>query len=735
MHGAGSAQQILDGGDELLSVKGLGDVFIASGFEAIYAITVECVRRDRDNGNVGMPFARSDTSCNIQSVFSSRQGDVHEDEVHLLLHEQCPGVVGPGSNMYCIGLAEQRFNEACALLVVFNEQNAFFLFESLVRHSQTSPAVFEYYRRIAVVVVQNTCCRSHVQIRQVSYPMQKYYVEMTGMAPACCCFITYMDLMNKIVECVPNFSEGRDQRIIDAIADAIRSTDGCTLLDVDPGKSTNRTVYTFVGSPDAVVEGALNAARVAKNSIDMSKHSGEHPRMGAMDVCPFVPVANITMEECVECAKAFGARAGEELGIPVYLYEEAQPLEYRKSLKQIRAGEYEAVADKIVQPEWKPDFGPAEFIPSWGATATGARSFLIAYNVNILGTKEQAHRIALNIREQGRGEDEPGRLKAVKGIGWYVDEYDMAQVSMNLDNFNITPPHIAFEECARDARELNLATAGSEIVGLIPLQAVMMAAEYYIQKENLFIIDEQQKIRLVIERLGLNSVSRFDPGKRIIEYMIEQESAEALASMTVRAFIELTGARTSAPGGGSASALIAATGAALGAMVGWMTYGKRKFEDKDAIMRRLIPTLHHAMKDLIPMIDADTNAFNDYMEALSLPKGSDEERDRRQHAMQEGLKKAVNVPLETMRIADRCWEAMEEMATHGNFSSRSDLEVGAKALETGIWGAYKNVLINLESIKDNDFILRVRGEAEGILASAKERCISVLGTLEQRGEQ
>jgi glutamate formiminotransferase / formiminotetrahydrofolate cyclodeaminase len=538
--------------------------------------------------------------------------------------------------------------------------------------------------------------------------------------------------MKKIVECVPNFSEGRDQRIIDAIADAIRATAGCTLLDVDPGKSTNRTVYTFVGSPEAVVEGALNAARAAKGLIDMTKHSGEHPRMGAMDVCPFVPVAHVTMEECVECAKAFGARAGEELGIPVYLYEEAQPLEYRKSLKHIRAGEYEGIAKKIVQPEWKPDFGPAEFLPSWGATATGARFFLIAYNVNILGTKEQAHRIALNIREQGRGEGEPGRLKAVKGIGWWVDEYNMAQVSMNLDNYNITPPHVAFEECANDARELNLAAAGSEIVGLIPLQAMLLAAEYYIEKEHLFIIDEQQKIRLVIERLGLNSVSRFDPKKRIIEYMIEEGGTEPLASMSVRDFVELTGARTSAPGGGSASALIAATGAALGAMVGWMTYGKKKFEDKDAIMRRLIPPLHQAMKDLLPMIDADTNAFNDYMDALGMPKSTDEEKMLRSTAMQAGLKKAVDVPLGTMRIADRCWDSMEEMAQHGNMSSRSDLEVGAKALETGIWGAYKNVMINLGSIKDEDFTLRVRGEADLLLSRAKEKCISVLSTLETR---
>ncbi len=538
--------------------------------------------------------------------------------------------------------------------------------------------------------------------------------------------------MKKIVECVPNFSEGRDPVVIEAIAESIRQTPGCTLLDVDPGKSTNRTVYTFVGTPEAVVEGALSAARVGMERIDMTKQSGEHPRMGAMDVCPFVPVANVTMEECVVCAKEFGRRAGEELNIPIFLYEEASTTPYRKSLKQIRTGEYEALKDRIVMPEWKPDFGPAAFVPKWGATATGARFFLVAYNVNILGTKEQAHRIALNIREQGRGEGQPGRLSAVKGIGWFVDEYNMAQVSMNLDNYKTTPPHIAFEECAKDARELNLAAAGSELVGLVPLEAMLMAAEYYIEKENLFILDEGQKIRLAVERLGLNSVSAFVPEKRIIEYMIEEENAEPLASMSVRDFIELTGARTSAPGGGSASALVAGVGAALGAMVGWMTYGKKKFEAQDETMRRIIPPLHHAMLKLIPMIDADTNAFNDYMEAMGLPKDTDEQKKARSAAMQSGLKKAVDIPLTTMRIVDTCWETMEEMAVHGNLNSRSDLEVGAKSLETGCWGAYKNVMINLDSITDEDFKLRVTGEAESILSRAKEKCISVLSLLEQR---
>jgi glutamate formiminotransferase len=294
----------------------------------------------------------------------------------------------------------------------------------------------------------------------------------------------------KIVECVPNFSEGRNENVIEEIAEAIRQTPGCVLLDVDPGKSTNRTVYTFVGEPSAVVQGALNAARVARKLIDMRHHKGEHPRIGALDVCPFVPVANVTMDECVECAKEFARRASEELGIPVYLYEFAQPLEYRKKLSQIREGEYEGLAEKIKKPEWKPDYGPAEFIPEWGATVAGARNFLIAYNVNILGTKEQAHRIALNIREAGRGPNEPGLFKEVRAIGWWVEEYNMAQVSINLTNFKVTPPHIVFEEIKRQAAKLKVGVVGSELVGLIPLEAILMAAEYYIERENLFILDE-----------------------------------------------------------------------------------------------------------------------------------------------------------------------------------------------------------------------------------------------------
>ncbi len=537
--------------------------------------------------------------------------------------------------------------------------------------------------------------------------------------------------MRKIVECVPNISEGRDEKIINACADAVRAVKGVTLLDIDPGKSTNRTVFTFVGDPDSVVEGAFQFAKKAYELIDMTGHSGEHPRLGALDVVPFVPVAGVTTEDCVGCAKKFAKRVGEELGVPVYLYEEASNNPKRKALKQIRAGEYEGLKDKIYKPEWKPDFGPQEFVAKSGATVTGARFFLIAYNVNILGTKEQAHRIALNIREQGRGANEPGRLKAIKAIGWYVDEYNMAQVSINLDNYKITPPHVVFEECVKDAKELKLAVVGSELVGLIPLEAMLMAADYYIKKEDLFILNEKHKIRLAVNRLGLNSVSQFIPEKRIIEYMIT-ENNEPLASMNVRSFIELVGARTSAPGGGSVSALAAALGAGLGAMMGWMSYGTKKFEHLDEQMRKLIPPLDEAMKKLIPLIDADTNAFNDYMTAMKMPKNTDEEKKVRNEKMQEGLKKAIDVPLNVMRVSDSCWNAMIELAKIGNINSASDLAVGAKSLETGIWGAFKNVEINLPQIEDSKYKDAVLKEANEITARAKKSIQEIEKILEGR---
>jgi glutamate formiminotransferase/formiminotetrahydrofolate cyclodeaminase len=538
--------------------------------------------------------------------------------------------------------------------------------------------------------------------------------------------------MRKIIECVPNFSEGNNRETIDAIAQAIKKTPGCTLLDVDPGKSTNRTVYTFVGDPDAVVQGALNSARVARERIDMRAHKGEHPRMGAMDVCPFIPVANVTMDECVAVSKTFARLAAEALGVPFFLYEAAAVNDYRRKLPQVRKGEYEGLAARLKEPEWKPDFGPAAFVPQWGATATGARSFLIAYNVNILGTSNQAHRIALNLREAGRGPDQPGRLKEVKGMGWFVDEYNVAQVTVNLNDYKVTPIHVLFEEVKREAAALNVGVAGSEVVGLVPLASILMAADYYMEKENLFILDEDQKVRLAVERLGLSSVAPFDPQEKIIEYRVAGERDEPLAGMNLRAFIEEVASRSSAPGGGSVSAAIAAMGAGLGAMVGNLTYGVRKFESVDAQMRKNIPPLHDAAAGLIPMIDADTTAFNDYMEALRMPRSTDAQRAERAGRMQAGLKKAIDIPLTTMKLGDGAWDALCEVARYGNPSSRSDVEVGAKALETGIWGAYKNVMINLADITDEAFKTRTVQEAEAIVNRAAQKCADVLEILDNR---
>ena len=537
--------------------------------------------------------------------------------------------------------------------------------------------------------------------------------------------------MKKIVECVPNFSEGRNQETIDAIAKAISGVEGCRLVDVDPGYSTNRTVYTFVGDPNGVVEGALAAARVARSRIDMRSHTGEHPRFGAMDVCPIVPVSGITMEECAELARDFAKKASDELSIPFYLYEEAAEQDYRRKLPDLREGEYEGLAERLKDSKWKPDFGPDGFVPEWGITATGARNFLIAYNVNLLATPNQAHRIALNIREAGRGEEEPGRLKEVKGMGWFVDEYNMAQVTVNLNDYRTTPIHILFEEVKKDAQELNLPVVGSEVVGVVPLESLIMAADYYIEKENLFIYEEEQKVRLAIDRLGLNSITPFNPVERIIEYIIREEPDEPLASTSVRNFIDEVASRSSAPGGGSVSAVLAALGVGLASMVAKLTHGVRKFDSVQAEMENVIPALHHTVGELIPMIDADTSAFNEFMEGLRMPRDTDEERTLRDQKMQSGLKSAIKIPLKTMRLGDSVWPQLIEVARHGNPASKSDTQVGARSLEAGIWGAYQNVLINMVDIDDGAFRSEILDEAAAIMNRAEDNCREVLKILDE----
>ena len=546
--------------------------------------------------------------------------------------------------------------------------------------------------------------------------------------------------MKRLVECVPNFSEGRERAVIDAIAESIRQCPGVTLLDVDPGESTNRTVVTFVGAPEHMVEAAFRGAETAYRLIDMTRHHGEHPRLGAVDVVPFVPVSGVGMADCIALAKQFGEQVGRELGVPVYLYEEAQPRAHRKELRQIRQGEYEALAERITQPDWQPDYGPARFLPRSGATVTGARFFLIAYNVNILGTSNQAHRLALDIREQGRtvkGADgveiqQPGRFQAVKAIGWQLAQYQLAQVSINLDNYRITPIHAVYEAIREGARALKVGVAGSEIVGLVPLEAILMAADHYIEQEQLFILDERQKLRLAVDRLGLSSLHQFKPEEKIIEYMIEPESDGPLASLSVREFVAAVGARTASPGGGSVSALMGAMGAALGAMVGWLTYGRRKYEHVDDVMRANIPPLVEVQQELLRAVDLDAEAFEDYMHALGMPKETDEERAARREAMQTGLKQATLVPFHTMELVDRAWAPLLEVARAGQYSSRSDVEVGAQALEAAAHGAHRNVAINLSGIRDEAFTRDLRVRSDALLDRARQQAEAVSAAVAAR---
>lgn len=544
--------------------------------------------------------------------------------------------------------------------------------------------------------------------------------------------------MTKIVECVPNFSEGRDKAVIEAIAGAVRGCPGVTLLDVDPGASTNRTVYTFVGGPDEVVEAALAAARVAYHKIDMSKHKGSHPRMGALDVCPFIPVRGVTQKECVTLAVTFGRRLAKELGVPVYLYGAASSREYRSTLPQIRAGEYEGLKEKLTQPKWEPDFGGREFVSRWGATVTGVRKFLIAYNINLLSTKEQAHRIALNLREQGRGTGQPGRLRCCQAIGWYLEEQQLAQISVNLTDYDVTPMHVVYEEAKKDAAELRLGVMGSEAVGLVPLGALLQAAEYYIQKEELFILEEEQKVQLAINRLGLSTLSPFNPKERIIEYCVGVGGAGAgvgrLGKGSVEELVKGVASRCPAPGGGSVAALVAALGAALGAMVGQMTFGKRQWEALDPAMRQLIPPLHDAATALVPAIDADTAAYNAYMDAVRLPQVTEEEKGVRERALRVAMERTIQVPLSLLKTIDQTLEPLLQMATLGNYNCRSDVQVGARCLEAGAWGAYYNVMINLDNLMEGPEKTSLQTQAEEMLQKARQGCEAVLSEVQKRVE-
>jgi glutamate formiminotransferase/formiminotetrahydrofolate cyclodeaminase len=535
----------------------------------------------------------------------------------------------------------------------------------------------------------------------------------------------------KLVECVPNFSEGRDPEKIKAISREIETVPGVKLLDVDPGSSTNRTVVTFIGSPDAVKEAAFRAIAKAAEIIDMRGHKGAHSRIGATDVCPFVPVSDVTMEDCVRLAGELGARVAGELGIPVYLYEAAARKPERRNLAVVRAGEYEGLADKLKDPRWAPDFGKPAFNPKSGATVIGAREFLIAYNIN-LNTRDRklAHEIALSLRESGRAKRDKdgnvvkdargntvklvGRFKEVKSVGWYVEDYGVAQISVNFTNYKVTPVHIVFDEAVRLAAKLGLRVTGSELVGLIPKEALLMAGRYYLEKQAKSPgVPEGELIRMAVRSLGLGDVAPFEPEKKIIEYQF-RETGHALAGMTLRGFADELSMDSPTPGGGSVAALCGALSAALSAMVANLTVGKKDYEE---VRGDMVATAvrGQALKDaLLEAVDRDTLAFNKVMDAFRLPKTTPEQAEEKDRAVEDANKEATLVPLEVLEKALEAVGLARAAAAKGNRNSVSDAGVAGLAGQAAGEGAYYNILINLAGIKDPKFKTQVRRRAESL---------------------
>ena len=551
--------------------------------------------------------------------------------------------------------------------------------------------------------------------------------------------------MAKIVECVPNFSEGRDLSIIKQITDVIENVSDVKLLDVDPGADTNRTVVTFIGTPSAVKEAAFLAIKKASEIIDMRKHKGAHARQGATDVCPFVPVSEVTMEDCVEIAKQVGERVGKELGIPIYLYEEAASSEKRRNLAFVRSGQYEGLADKFKNPELKPDFGPCEMtdtVYKAGATAISAREFLIAYNIN-LNTKDKKHanEIAFNIREMGRAKrgvdteiirDEKGfsikmagKYKNVKSVGWYIDEYQRAQVSMNLTNYKITPIHTIFEDCCHEAEKIGVRVTGSELVGLVPKEALLQAGRYYMQKMGKSIsVPDEEIIHHAVLSLGLSEITPFKNEEKIIEYFVEKPGQ--LISMTVKDFINEVCVDSPAPGGGSVAALAGGLGAALGAMVTNLTMGKVGYEEYFNKLEEHGVELAKLMKSLTLGIDKDTEAFNDVIDAMRLPQRAPEEIKIRDAKMLEGYKKATEIPLDNARACLASFDHLEYIAKHGNQNSASDAGVGALMAYAGLVGTVMNVRINLPNISDKEFVDNMIKATDTMIGEAREKCDKIV---------
>lgn len=532
----------------------------------------------------------------------------------------------------------------------------------------------------------------------------------------------------KLVECVPNFSEGRDLEKIKAITKEIETTPQVTLLDVDPGESTNRTVVTFIGTPEGVKEAAFRSIKKAAEVLDMAKHKGAHSRIGATDVCPFVPVSGITMEDCIQIAHEVGKRVASELDIPVYLYEEAAQKPERKNLANIRVGEYEGLPEKLKNPEWAPDYGKPVFNPRAGATVIGAREFLIAYNIN-LNTRDRrlAHHIALNLREKGRAKrdkngkiirDEdgkaikiPGKFKDVKAVGWYIEDYGIAQISINFTNYKVSPPHIVFDDTIKEAEVLGLRVTGSELVGLIPKEAMLMAGRHYLDKQGKSPgVPDEELIAIAVKSLGLEDVSPFDPQKKIIEYQF-REVEDSLLDKNLREFVNELSVDSPAPGGGSTAALCGALSSALSSMVSNLTVGKKAYEDVQDKVKTWAMAAQELKDEFLRTVDLDTLAFNKVMDAFRMKKKTEEQKKEREAAIQEATKEASLVPFSVLEMSLKALELAGYVALHGNKNSVSDAGVAGLTAQTAAEGAYYNVIINLPNIKDKQFKAKLRRRA------------------------
>ena len=562
--------------------------------------------------------------------------------------------------------------------------------------------------------------------------------------------------MKQLIECVPNISEGRDSNIIKQITDVVETVEGVRLIDVDPGKATNRTVITIVGEPENVCEAAFRLIKKASELIDMTKHTGAHPRFGATDVCPLVPVANITMDEVVAYARKLGKRIGDELGIPVYNYEFAASKPERKNLANCRSGEYEGLKEKLSNPAWKPDFGPSEFndyVAKTGATAVGARNFLVAYNFNLNTTStRRANAIAYDVREKGREKREgdplngkivkdekgntvyiPGTLKSTKAIGWFIEEYGVAQISMNLTDITVTSVHDAFDEVCRAAENRGVRVTGSELVGVIPLKAMLDAGKHYLTKQQRSIgIPDREIIRIAVKSLGLDELAPFDPDKKIIEYILENKNKKKLVDLTITGFVNETASESPAPGGGSISAAMGAMGASLGTMVANLSAHKRGWDDRWEEFSDWAVKGKYYQEELLKMIDEDTNAFNKIMDAFSLPKKSEEEKTDRNKAIQDATRYAIEVPFKVMNLCYESMEVMKTMAEMGNPNSVSDAGVGAIAALAGVKGAFLNVKINAGGLENKSFVENIISKGKDVQENAVKLQKAILDIVEQK---